>query len=460
MIAPDLWQVNARNNTLVMKHTLPHVILAGRSNVGKSTLFNRLCEEPTAVISPIAGTTRDRNEREIAWRGVSLILVDTAGLDIPQEQPINKKVIDQTNVALKHATIILFVVDVKSGVTPSDKSALTLLRTYKKPILLVANKADNQTLRNDANECYTLGCGDPLPVSATNGSGSGDLLDSIVESLPKKTFHETINSDILLAIIGQPNVGKSSIVNSILGEERVIVSDIPHTTRDPIDTHLVYKGQTITLIDTAGLRRPVKIEKQTIEHASTHKTITRIKRATVIGLVIDVAQEITRQDMRLGNLLAAEQKSAMIIANKWDMIPDKTTTTINQYEQYIYAKLGMLKYAPIIFTSAIDNQRTHSLLNTALLIHNEQKKSIDDETLRVFLEDTTRRLKPTRGKGTRFPIIYSLKQEAINPPFFKMITKPRTDIQQSYVSFIERRLREEFGFVGVPIKLVIEKGKD
>ena len=443
-----------------MNPKIAHVVLAGRSNVGKSTLFNRLTEEPTAVISPIAGTTRDRNEKEMIWRGISFILVDTAGLDIPQEQSINKKVLAQTHTALKHAGLIVFVVDVKSGLTSADISALANLRTYKKPIVLAANKADNTTLRNSIAEFYSLGCGDPAPVSATNGSGSGDLLDVIVESLPEKKFHEASNTGISLAVMGQPNVGKSSLVNSILGEERVIVSDIPHTTRDPIDTPLVYKGHEIVLIDTAGLRRPVKIEKQTIEHASTNKTIARIKRATIIALVIDVTQEITRQDMRLGNLLAAEQKSVMIIANKWDLIPDKTPTTINTYENYIYAKLGMLKYAPIIFTSATDNQRTRTLLDTALLIHNEQKKSIDNQTLQVFLEDTTRRLKPTRGKGTRFPIIYSLRQEAINPPFFKMTTKPRTDIQASYISFIERRLREEFGFIGVPMKLVIEKGKD
>lgn len=460
MIVQGPWQENAHHTNVYMHQKLAHVVLAGRSNVGKSTLFNRLTEEPKAVISPIAGTTRDRNEKEMTWRGISFILVDTAGLDIPQEQDMNKKVLAQTNTALKQANLIVFVVDTKSGLTPADTSALTQLRTYKKPILLAANKADNMTLRNSIGEFYSLGCGDPAPVSATNGSGSGDLLDSIVELLPEKKFHTSSDTGIHLAIIGQPNVGKSSLVNSILGEERVIISDIPHTTRDPIDTTITYKGHDIVLIDTAGLRRPVKIEKQTIEHASTHKTIARIKRATIIALVIDVSQEITRQDMRLGNLLAAEQKSVLIVANKWDCIPDKTSTTINEYENYIYAKLGMLRYAPIVFTSATENQRTHAILDTALLVHNEQKKSLDNETLKAFLEDTTRRLKPTRGKGTRFPVIYSLRQEAINPPFFKMVTKPRTDIQQSYISFIERRLREEFGFVGVPIKLVIEKGKD
>ena len=260
---------------------LPSIVLAGRTNVGKSTLYNRIKESTSAVVSPIAGTTRDRNEAVITWQGVSFLLVDTAGLDIPDETEIDKQVIEQSTIALKHADYILLVVDAKSGLIPPDKDALRFIRTFKKPILLVANKADNPKVRSGVAEFHMLGAGNPIPVSGINGSGTGDLLDIIVNHLPYKIFQEQSDHP-LLAIIGEPNVGKSSLLNAMLRQERAIVSPIPHTTRDPIDMDISYKDHIITLVDTAGLRRPQHIESKTIEKVSTHKTIEMMKALLVI----------------------------------------------------------------------------------------------------------------------------------------------------------------------------------
>ncbi|MBT3413421.1 MAG: GTP-binding protein, partial [Candidatus Jacksonbacteria bacterium] len=259
-----------------MTPQLPTVVLAGRSNVGKSKLYNKLKEQPSAVVSAIPGTTRDVNETTIQWNGVSFTLVDTAGLDIPQEQDIDQKVIKNTKEALEKADSILFVVDTKHGITPADKDALKELSAFKKNMLLVANKADSQKLAYAAAEFYTLGAGDPHVVSAVTGVGTGDLLDVIIDNLSQKIKTEKNEALIKLAFVGQPNVGKSSLVNALLGEERVLVHESPHTTRDPIDTDLTYKDTLITLVDTAGLRRPVKIKRQTIEDSSVHKTIQRL----------------------------------------------------------------------------------------------------------------------------------------------------------------------------------------
>ncbi|MBT6757005.1 MAG: ribosome biogenesis GTPase Der, partial [Candidatus Jacksonbacteria bacterium] len=365
-----------------MTPQLPTVVLAGRSNVGKSKLYNKLKEQPSAVVSAIPGTTRDVNETTIQWNGVSFTLVDTAGLDIPQEQDIDQKVIKNTKEALEKADSILFVVDTKHGITPADKDALKELSAFKKNMLLVANKADSQKLSYAAAEFYTLGAGDPHVVSAVTGVGTGDLLDVIIDNLSQKIKTEKDEALIKLAFVGQPNVGKSSLVNALLGEERVLVHESPHTTRDPIDTDLTYKDTLITLVDTAGLRRPVKIKRQTIEDSSVHKTIQRLKHSTLIGLVIDITKDIPRQDARLGNLLAQEKKNVMIIANKWDLIPDKDPNTIKKYEEYVYHKLGMIKYAPIVFTSAIIDQRTENILDTALLIQSEQDKFIEEDILK------------------------------------------------------------------------------
>ena len=439
-----------------MTPQLPTVVLAGRSNVGKSKLYNKLKEQPSAVVSAIPGTTRDLNETTIQWNGVSFTLVDTAGLDIPQEQDIDQKVIKNTKEALEKADSILFVVDTKHGITPADKDALKELSAFKKNMLLVANKADSQKLSYAAAEFYTLGAGDPHVVSAVTGVGTGDLLDVIIDNLSQKIKTEKDEALIKLAFVGQPNVGKSSLVNALLGEERVLVHESPHTTRDPIDTDLTYKDTLITLVDTAGLRRPVKIKRQTIEDSSVHKTIQRLKHSTIIGLVIDITKDIPRQDARLGNLLEQEKKNVMIIANKWDLIPDKDPNTIKKYEEYVYHKLGMIKYAPIVFTSAIIDQRTENILDTALLIQSEQDKFIEEDILKEFLQEATRRHKPHRGKGVRLPDLYALKQTSTNPAVFKLIIKPKTSLRPSYVSFLERRLREDFGFIGIPITILVE----
>ncbi|HQA64098.1 MAG TPA: ribosome biogenesis GTPase Der, partial [bacterium] len=355
-----------------MTHLLPQIAIIGRANVGKSTLFNRLIEQNKALVSKIAGTTRDRNIATAEWRGRRFQVIDTGGLDINKKNPdqISQEIIKQSQQAINKANLILFVVDAKSGIIASDSElAKALVKNKQKDkTILVVNKADSLRWRQPSAEMYKLNLGQPNMLSAANGSGVGDLLDLIVSRLPadKKIKTEQPNNEIKVAIVGKPNVGKSSLLNSILGEERVMVTDIAHTTRESHDTEFIYKKNKFTLIDTAGISRDNKLKNKSLEKKSIDRSLETIAKADIVLLVTEVQKNISTQDKKITQAILENSKSVIIVANKWDLIPDKDEKTINRYIDYYQANFPYLWWAPIIFVSAKENLRTKKILDLIL----------------------------------------------------------------------------------------------
>jgi GTP-binding protein len=445
---------------------LSKIAIIGRANVGKSTLFNCLTEKNKAIISNIPGTTRDRNYAPVEWRGFAFELVDTGGLDIVHDKAFEEDVIKQATFALNEAGLILFVVDAKNGLMPQDKQVVSLLKKSRKQILLVANKVDGARIRQQLAEFYRLGLGDPIPVSALNGTGTGDLLDLIVDKFkqkkpvydPQDTTDDAPPVKIKVAIIGKPNVGKSSIVNSILGEERVITSSTPYTTRDSQDIEFKYQDQNYLLIDTAGIRKRNKI-KNKLERFSVKQSLISIKRAEVALLVTDVTTSLSRQDKILSEAILESEKSVIIIANKWDLVPDKDEVTINKYIKYYQAFFPYLTFAPIVFTSALEGQRVKKILEVAKEVYDERFREISENALDKFIKKVIKIHPPAKGKGTKKPKIHGLKQLKTDPPIFELIKDYKSDLHISYIRFIENKLREKFGFLGTPIIIKVRKLK-
>ncbi|MFA5126708.1 MAG: ribosome biogenesis GTPase Der [Patescibacteria group bacterium] len=437
------------------------VAICGRINVGKSTLFNRLISSPKAIVSAIAGTTRDRNYADCEWDKTSFQLIDTGGFVAKTNNIIDQKINQQADTAAKEADLLLFVVDTRAGLVPEDKQIARMLSNYKKPIILVANKADNLRWRQQTANFYQLGLGDPHPVSAINGSGSGDLLDAIVNILQKtkkriktKTPEQRV---IKVAIVGQPNVGKSSLVNSLVGQERLIVSHLPHTTRDAQDISLVYHGQNIILIDTAGLRRKTKKAVDPFEKQSVAQSVMTLKKSDITILVTDVTKPLTWQDKNLLQETVNAGKGVIILANKWDLIPDKKTDTIKKYDDYYHSFFPFVTWAPLLYTSALDKTRLAKILPLIMAIWQEKNRVIDANALDKLLKKIVKKHKPAKGKGTKQPYIYSLKQTGTNPPRFEIKIDFKSELHHSYLRFIENNLRYKFGFNGVPIKIHIAK---
>lgn len=446
--------------------TKPIIAIVGRTNVGKSTLFNRLTEKHKALISKIAGTTRDRSYAECFWRGKKLTLVDTGGLDIISRETIEEGVKKQAEYAIKQADLILFVVDIQSRPLPQDKELARLLRKSKKPIILTANKADNPKLRKKISdsEWLKLGLSKPLAVSAINGSGTGDLLDKIVEQLPKtkikkkklSTTHYPLRITNI-AIVGRPNVGKSSLLNAILGEERVIVSPVPHTTREPQDTLFTYKNHSLLLIDTAGIRKKAKV-KPGLEKAGVTKSIARLRKSDIALLVIEIQGQITSQDSHLGNIISKTKSGAIIVANKFDLIEDKGSKDIKRFTNYIYNHLPQLDWAPIAFCSALNKKGIKPVLSQILEVKKQREKFIEEEILDKFFRIIIKKHPPrAKQRGAKHPYIYNLKQINTNPPLFEITVDKKENLHSSYLNYIENRLREKFGFQGTAIKIILRE---
>ncbi|MFA6422738.1 MAG: ribosome biogenesis GTPase Der [Candidatus Buchananbacteria bacterium] len=444
------------------------VAIVGRANVGKSTLFNKLIEKNKAIVSEVAGTTRDRNIDVASWQGQSFELIDTGGLDIDVKKAnnIEKGILRQSEKAIKDADLILLVIDAKSGVLSTDKEiAKNLMRQdLKDKTMLIANKADSLKWRQQDKEVYKLGIGEINYVSAANGSGIGDLLDEIATRLSKlkltKTDYTNDKSQkIKLAIVGRPNVGKSSLLNSILGEERVIVTDTPHTTRESHDSEFKYKDNDFIIIDTAGIVRSGKVGHKSLEKKSIDKSFSAIAGADVVILVTEVQQRISMQDKKITQKILEEGKSVIIVANKWDLIPDKDTNTINKYIEYYQTEFPYLWWAPVLFMSAKEDLRSKKILDLAIEIKNSRKTELNQSQLDRFLKSKIKQHKPSRGKGLKNPYIYKIEQTGINPPrFFIHVNDPLT-LHFSYIRFLQNNLRETFKIIGTPIQMEVKKWK-
>lgn len=444
----------------------PKVAIVGRTNVGKSTLFNRLIENQAALISGQAGTTRDRRYGEVIWRGKKFTVIDTGGLEAVRNklttkrkdnQEINQAINRQISQALKEARAIIFLVDAKDGLLPEDKIMASIIRKLNKPMLLAINKIDHQKLASKINEFYQLGLGDPLPISAGNGSQVGDLLDKLIKLLPALPLAEKTAAfaaePLRIALLGKPNVGKSSLINAILGEERVIVSSEPHTTREPQDTPFKYKGQSFLLVDTAGVRKKSKISHG-LEYKSVGKSLDAVKQADIAVLVVEAQEPLGFQEKHLTKVIKESGCGVIIAANKWDLIEGKDTGSEKKFLNYFYNHFPFLSYAPIIFVSAKTKQRVRKILDLAILIKESLEKEIPEKALDRFIKKAIKQHRPSQAKGVKHPRIFDFKQIGIKPPTFMIKIDQREGVHSSYMRFLENRLRENFELQGTPVKII------
>jgi len=454
------------------KDNLPLVVIFGRTNVGKSTLFNRLTERNQALVSKVAGTTRDSNINVAEWQGKSFRLVDTGGIidlkylidDVGKADDIEINVQKQARDYLKKADLILFLVDSQTGLLPHDKQLALFLKKNlgdAKKILLVANKTDSSRWRNTVADFNKLGLNEPILISAANGVGTGDLLDIMVGKLkPAKKSSpagEVIEKNkIKVCVIGKPNVGKSSLLNAILGYERVIVSPQPHTTREPQNTEIIYNDNIITLIDTAGISKQGKKSKG-LEKFGIIKSLKALEKSDIALLVLDINEGITHQDAKLVEEISDRKTSFAIVANKWDLIPKKDT---KKFTQYIYGQFPFCTWAPILFTSALSGSKVKKILDLIVEIDKSRKVKLGDSQLNKFLVKIVKIHLPAKSKGTKNPHIYELKQIKENPPRFELRIGAKDNLHFSYIRFIANRLREKFGFIGTPITIEMSKRKN
>lgn len=451
----------------------PVVALVGRPNVGKSTLFNRLAGERLAVVNDTPGTTRDRLVAEAEWEGVVFDIVDTGGIDptnMSRLEPLSidsadyiSNIRDQAEIAAQEADAVLLLVDVESGVTPADEEVVEILRKKQRivdgkirpPVLLVVNRCENAQRRAEATEFYSLGIGDPIPVSALHGTGTGDLLDQIIKTLNLgDAGDETDDDSLKIAIVGRPNVGKSSLLNRLLGEERVIVSPIPGTTRDAVDTQLDHEGMPITLIDTAGIRRRGRIEPG-VEKYSVIRALKAIERADVVLLLIDATEGATAQDAHIAGMVIDKMKSVVVLVNKWDVVV-KDTHTINAYTEHVHRILNFLDFVPILFISAKTGQRVNQVLPTALKVQEERLIRIPTGELNRLLQKALNAHAPPTRKGKRLKILF-VTQVRTNPPTFLFHVNNPELVHFSYSRYLENQIRNEYGFLGTPIRLSFRK---
>lgn len=463
-----------------MQREKPVVALVGRPNVGKSTLFNRLIGRRTAIVEDIPGTTRDRIYGDSYWNGVGFLVIDTGGLEAPAEvgaahprknegqpeaaplaigsAPFVKHIQNQAEVAIAEADVILFVVDGKEGLTGADEDVAELLRRSNKPIFVVVNKAESTTRQLNALEFWNLGLGEPYPISAYHGDGVGDLLDEVVKVLPAWPEEEAEEERIGITIVGRPNVGKSSLLNALLGVERAIVSEVPGTTRDPIDTHLVYHEQKITLIDTAGIRRRGSVEAG-IEFYSVLRSMRSIDRADVALLLIDATEGVTAQDTHIAGYVLEKAKSVIIIVNKWDAV-DKDERTMNEFSERVREDLKFLAYVPVLFISALTRQRVHQVLPTALQVIEARRHRLGTSEFNGLLRAAYDQISPPTKSGRALRVYFGA-QVSNDPPTFAISVNDPELVHFSYERYLENRIREHYPFTGTPIRLIFrESGKN
>jgi len=429
----------------------PMVAIVGRQNVGKSTLLNRVVGKPLAIVEDLPGTTRDRLFANVSWGGVEFVLVDTGGLEMESRSTISQRVQAQVGTAIAEADVILFLADVQDGVVPLDLQIAGRLRKTNKPIVLAVNKADNLKLENQAVDFYQLGLGEPVPISAYHGKGTAELLDKIIALLPPPSEDEVKPEVMKIAIVGRPGVGKSMLLNVMVGRERVIVGDIPGTTRDAIDTLVDFDGRSVLLIDTAGIRRRGRVEVG-VEKYSVIRALRAIDRADVVLLVMDAGETVTAQDMHVAGYIEQAVKGVVVIVNKWDLVEPKSKA---EWTDYVRGEMKFLDYAPILFTSALTGEGVDKLLPQAYEAFQERQRKIET----AELDDVVRgavmaHVIPRRGK--KVLKLFRVAQTATNPPVFTFSVNDAKLIHFSYKRYLENKLRQAFGFNGTPIRLVFK----
>jgi GTP-binding protein len=430
---------------------LPRVAIIGRQNVGKSTLLNRVAGRHVALVEDLPGTTRDRLTAEVTWAETPFTLVDTGGFESVSETTLSQQVAQQAELAISQSDVIVFMVDAKDGVTPLDQEIAAKLRRADKPVLLVANKADSERLETSALEFYELGWGDPVLISAFHGRGVAELLDQLVALLPPILPVRTMPEFMKIALVGRPNVGKSLLLNALLGEERVIVDEVAGTTRDAIDILFDFKGQGVLLIDTAGIRRRGKVEVGVEKH-SVARSLKAMERADVVLLVVDATELLAAQDLHVLGFVQQSLKGMVLIVNKWDLIENKDMAA---YTKYISSRLKATPYVPVLFTSAKMHQGIEHILPQAAAVYQERLKRLPTAEVNHVVQQAVAAHNMPHTGGRRLKIFYAT-QAGTNPPTFVFFTSDPTLIHFSYRRYLENKLRQAFGFMGTPIQLVFK----
>ena len=433
----------------------PIVALIGRPNVGKSTFFNYIVGKRISIVEDTPGVTRDRVYAEANWRGRNFTVVDTGGIEPESDDVILSQMREQANLAIQMADVIVFVTDIKQGVTAADSDIALMLRKSNKPIILVCNKADNYgKVSDDIYEFYNLGLGDPYRVSAANAIGIGDVLDAIYEKLPPEAEVESEDDVIKVAIIGKPNVGKSSLVNKILGENRVIVSNIAGTTRDAIDSEFENEFGKYVFIDTAGIRKKSKVSEN-LEKYSVMRSLLAVERADVCLLMIDANEGVTEQDTKIAGEAHEAGKGIIIVVNKWDEY-EKQNGTLEQYQKDVYDKLSYLSYAPILFISAKTGQRVNKLFELINSVASQNSLRVSTSTLNQVLNEAIAVVQPPTDKGKRLRIFY-MTQASTKPPTFVVFVNDKDLFHFSYERYLVNQIRKEFGLVGTPVRMIVRE---
>lgn len=436
----------------------PLVAIVGRPNTGKSSFFNKICGKRISIIDDLPGVTRDRIYCDAEWCGKVFTLVDTGGLDSKSGDVFQKTIRSQAQIAIDLADVIIFMVDGREGVTPADEEVAALLRRAKKRVILVVNKLDRFEVEN-TYDFYSLGFGEPFPISCQQGKGLGEVLDEIISA---PCFKEASNfeesSTIKIAVVGRPNAGKSSIVNRLLGEERVVVSNVAGTTRDAIDTPFRYNGKDFVLIDTAGLRRQRSVEKESVEGYSALRAREAIGRADVVLIVFDASEEISEQDVRIAGYVHEEGKPSLIVMNKWDKI-EKNGHTINDYVSMLKEKLSFMDYFKPVFISALSGKRVEKVMPSVLEVYANSTKRITTGVLNEVIQKAILAQQPPTKKGKSLKILYATQAE-VSPPTFVIFVNDSSIVHFSYERFLENRLRASINFEGTPIKLIFRSRKE
>ena len=430
---------------------IPVVALVGRPNVGKSKLFNRIVGTESAIVSDEAGTTRDRHFARAEWNGRAFWLVDTGGLADDPRVPMDLEIRRQVEQAIAEADMLLFVVDARNGLHPSDARLHDMLRAARKPWLLIANKVDDPS-STDFYEFYELGAGDPIPVSAGNGKGSGDMLDEVVGHFPLNEPED--DTSLRIAVVGRPNVGKSSLVNRLLGEERLVVSEVAGTTRDAIDTPLRYHNRDFIFVDTAGLRRQSKIEDG-IEFYSSLRTRRAIERAEICVLVIDAVEGLHNQDLKIATMAWDAGRALVIVVNKWD-IKDKTDKTSAKFEKEAHEKAPFLKFVPFLFTSAKTGQRVSKVMDIILAVEEERGKRISTSQVNERLQELIGRRQPPQAAGREVKLLYATQVETAPPTIAVFGNHPEL-VEEHYVRYLHNGFRESWSFLGNPLRILLRR---